>query len=404
MRQELQPDPQATTNALLRALLQSPNGSSATFNPPSFKPAISGRIVNGIWFCSLFFSLLSALGASLAKSWVAEYAEVEFKPEIKANAEEAHRRHLRFLGISNWHLTDFIMSLPILLHTAFFFFAIGLSVLLLGDDKAIGIIISALTAVTLILYLGAVAVPLVYADCPYQTPITTFLIRFAGILVKSEHRTSPSVTHACKAQLLLWLFDLCDKSTEIERAITAIAGLDPSPDTQDKLHSSSFAYQLCHHLSRTDPDSNSPMLKAYLYAILQLLRTGFPRLGSLEEHKVRPSLIKLVDEGGLLHNCDSLAMGVQEIAICIKARIVLLYELRSHERVFNVTIPSLLHSTTDKTCHQMLQEVHVLHLGPNAITLKKLHGENTLVQKQTYYEIEKMEGKCSSFTINHILT
>ncbi len=54
-------------------------------------------MVTGIWFCSLFFSLLGALGASLVTSWVAKYAQVELKDEIKANAKDAYHRHLRFL-------------------------------------------------------------------------------------------------------------------------------------------------------------------------------------------------------------------------------------------------------------------------------------------------------------------
>ncbi|KAF8802923.1 hypothetical protein BYT27DRAFT_7058061, partial [Phlegmacium glaucopus] len=105
----LQEDPQATTNALLEALLQSQNGLIHTYNPPAVKPSPSFKIVNGLWFCSLTFSLLSALGASLAKSWIADYAQVQHKP----NAEDAYQRHRRFLGISSWHLTDVITSLPI---------------------------------------------------------------------------------------------------------------------------------------------------------------------------------------------------------------------------------------------------------------------------------------------------
>lgn len=144
----LRPDAQATTNALLEALLLAQSGSSATYNSPPFAPILSSRFINGLWFCSLSFSLLSALGASLAKSWVADYAQVQHKP----NAEDAYRRHLQFLGISGWHLTDVITSLPIFLHISFFLFAFGLSILLLGEYTPVGAI-NLITVIALVLYI-----------------------------------------------------------------------------------------------------------------------------------------------------------------------------------------------------------------------------------------------------------
>ncbi|KAF8814781.1 hypothetical protein BYT27DRAFT_7028350, partial [Phlegmacium glaucopus] len=220
--QGLQADPHETTNALLEALLQSQNGLMHTYKPPAFKPTLSSKIVNGLWFCSLAFSLLSALGASLAKSWVADYARVQHKP----NAEDAYHRHRRFLGISSWHLTDVITSLPILLHTAYFLFAFGLAIFLFGEYAPIGAITLVFTVVALILYLGTATVPVFRPDCPYQTPITTFLIRLAGWLFKTE-QYNPSLSDISKAQLLLWLHDICLGSAEMDQIIVAIAGLEP---------------------------------------------------------------------------------------------------------------------------------------------------------------------------------
>jgi hypothetical protein len=68
----LQEDSQKITNALLNELLQTQCNSTA--NIPihsSFQPSSSILWVNGVWFSSLLFSLISALGTNLAKGWVA---------------------------------------------------------------------------------------------------------------------------------------------------------------------------------------------------------------------------------------------------------------------------------------------------------------------------------------------
>jgi hypothetical protein len=343
-----------------------------------------------MWFCSLFFSLLSALGASLAKSWVAEYAQVQHKP----NAEDAYHRHRRYLGISSWRLADVITTLPILLHTSFFLFSVGLVILLFGDYTPIGALTLILTAVALILYLGTAAIPVLLPDCPYQTPVTMFLMHFAGGLFNSRHHIPPALSDTSKAQLLLWLHYLCDGSGDVDEIITAIAGLDPSPDVQSVLHNSSFAIALCDHLSSANVQPNSQVQKAYLYAVLNILSTGFPHLGTVEEQETKPAFLQLITKGGPLYDCGLLPVGVQEIAICIKARIVLIYRLDTYEQIFDITIPLLLNSTTEGMYRQMLQEVYVLHLDTTTNTLAKLHGEHKLFQREAYNDIhQRAKGK-----------
>jgi len=349
-----------------------------------------------MWFCSLFFSLLSALGASLAKSWVAEYAQVRHKP----NAEDAYHRHRRYLGISSWRLPVVITTLPILLHTSFFLFSIGLVILLFGDYTPIGALTSILAAVAFILYVGTAAIPVLRPDCPYQTPVTTLLMYFTGGLFKNRHHIPPSLSDTSKAQLLLWLHYLCDGSGDVDQIITAIAGLGSSPDVQSVLHNSGFAIALCNRLSSADVQSNSQVLKAYLYAVLNLLSTGFPHLGTAEEQETKPVFLQLITKGGPLYNCGLLPVGVKVIATCIKARIALLYKLDTYEQIFDITIPLLLNSTTEGMYWQMLQEVYVLYLDTN--TLTKLHGEDKLSQRKAYNDIhQRAKGKCTVVCINN---
>ncbi|KDR84506.1 hypothetical protein GALMADRAFT_715861 [Galerina marginata CBS 339.88] len=401
-RKGLQPDPQATTNALLEALLQSHSGAPQTYNPPTFKPSLSFKVVNGLWFCSLFFSLLSALGASLAKSWVADYAQVQHKP----NAEDAYHRHLRFLGISSWHLTDIVTSLPILLHIAFFLFGFGLAILLFGDYVPIGAITLVLTVVALMLYLGTATVSVFYPDCPYQTPLTTFLIRLLAWILKSKQQTL-SLSNISKAQLLLWLHDICLGSTEMDQVIIAIAGLDQSPDVQDVLHHSRFAETLCDGLSsvNTQPAmvANMLSLKAYFYVILHLLRTGFPHIGDDNEQYVKSLLVQLVTQGGPLYDCSSLPADFQEVAICIKAQILLCYPEIPRDQVFKITIPLYLKSVTQEAHQKMLQEVHLLGLATNQKVLSQLHGEQKMLRFNAYKQVEEMAKENNAIVIGYSL-
>ncbi|PVF92528.1 hypothetical protein CPB86DRAFT_673270, partial [Serendipita vermifera] len=75
VRKGLQEDLQSRTNDLLLTIIrfqQNPN-SPVTFESSSFAPTLATIRINAFWFLSLILSLLSALGASLAKGWVMQY-------------------------------------------------------------------------------------------------------------------------------------------------------------------------------------------------------------------------------------------------------------------------------------------------------------------------------------------
>jgi hypothetical protein len=208
-------------------------------------------------------------------------------------------------------------------------------------------------------------------------------------LFKKKRFGSLEITESSKARLLLWLLDLCDGRVEVEQTIRAIAGLDPSPAVQDVLHSPRFAIELCDRLYSSDMGSNLPVLKAYLHTILNLLRTGFPRPEDVHAEKsLQATLLKLVEKGGPLYDCDSLGPGVQEIGTSIKAHIILLYsslDSAFDEEIFNRSIPSLLKSTQEDLCRRRLQEVLFLHLKQDY--MQNLHGSDNELRKKTYRDI-----------------
>ncbi|KAJ7813727.1 hypothetical protein B0H14DRAFT_1431999 [Mycena olivaceomarginata] len=150
IRKGLQEDLQTMTNNLLFILIQNGTGAQISSGSP-FKPTSISRWVNGLWFSSLMFSLMSALGASLAKGWITQFSS----PVSGSSWGDASLHCQRFRGLRRWHLKLIIQCLPILIHIAFFLFSIGLVILLFQDDFAIGVVICILTSLILGLYLGS---------------------------------------------------------------------------------------------------------------------------------------------------------------------------------------------------------------------------------------------------------
>ncbi|KAF8160259.1 hypothetical protein K438DRAFT_1985870 [Mycena galopus ATCC 62051] len=281
IRKGLQEDLQTITNGLLVALIQSQHNISGTQIPSSsnFVPATSTRWVNGLWFLSLMFSLMSALGASLAQGW-------------------------RLGGLHRWHLKAFIQCLPILIHLAFFLFSSGLVVLLFHDDQTIGIVVLVLTAVV-----SAI------------TPVSDIIrYLFTNSWPRDEFSASLSDEDGRKAQALSWLLARSLDADIIHEAIRAVAGLRFTLSVHDELvhgaTTSIISTLLSEELSKSLPDLD--LLSAYLYALLHCVQAAVQDKGSAKVPQT------LVQTGGVLANTDILPLGLHEVALCLKARVLLL--------------------------------------------------------------------------------
>ncbi|KAJ7895049.1 hypothetical protein B0H13DRAFT_1463005, partial [Mycena leptocephala] len=170
IRKGLQEDLQSITNSLLVVLIQGQHNVTAPAMPSlsTFVPSASTRWVNGLWFTSLVFSLVSALGASVAKGWV-----TQFSSTISGSSwPDASLHCQRFRGLERWHLKLIIQFLPILIHIAFFLFAAGLIILLFQDDRAIALMILLLTASAGAVYVGNSFLSAFYLDSPFRTPVS----------------------------------------------------------------------------------------------------------------------------------------------------------------------------------------------------------------------------------------
>ncbi|KAJ7342821.1 hypothetical protein DFH08DRAFT_235985 [Mycena albidolilacea] len=343
IRKSLQKDLQSDTNNLLAILIHNQHNPSDLQIPssPAFQPTASSRWVNGLWFSSLMFSLMSALGASVAKSWV-----TQFSSAVSGSSwGDASAHCQRFRGLKRWRMKLIIQSLPILTHIAFFLFSAGLVVLLFCDDLMIGLLLLLLTATILLLYLGSSIHPAYYSDSPFRTPVSSMIRRLLfGNWRRHEANSFPAGEQAQKAQALTWLLTESLNIDTINAAVCAVAGLHFTLLVQDELLQGSTASILSGVLS-TEVSKKLPAtdsLRSSLYALLHIVQAAPADPPSSRV------LRALVEAGGALFDPDFVSPCVQEVALCLKGRIILLLnDDLPTSALFQTDIPFLAKSCSD---------------------------------------------------------
>ncbi|KAJ7115388.1 hypothetical protein C8R44DRAFT_794568 [Mycena epipterygia] len=364
IRKGLQEDLQNITNTLLIVLIENQHNMTgpAVPTPTRFEPTSSSRWVNGLWFSSLMFSLMSALGASLAKGWV-----TQFSSSVSGSSWGDAALHCsRFRGLKRWHLKLIVQCLPILIHIAFFLFSIGLVILVFQDDAAIGVVILFLTAIIVLLYVASSIHPACSLDSPFRTPVSGMIHRFLrGPWRLDEFAPFPSGNAAQKAQALIWLVTESPNVATINAAIRAMAGLPSNPAVQDELLHHSIVALLSRTLSSelAKVSSDTDALGACLYAILHLIQVAPP---NAEETTTSAILKALANPGGVLSATNSMPAGIREIAVCVKARIWLfLLDDLPETSLFDTDIPVLIKSCTHEHLRRLLFEVRLLASPPD---------------------------------------
>ncbi|KAF7291257.1 hypothetical protein MIND_01269500 [Mycena indigotica] len=354
VRRGLEEDLQSVTNTLLKNLIQVQANASSIIPPTEpFSPTPSTRFVNALWFTSLTFSLLSALGASAAKSWVTQLAKLSGSSWSNASA---HCRRLR--GIQRWHFAAFVQSLPFFLHVAFFLFGAGLVIILFQDDKSIGILTLALTSIVAILYVGNIVFSAIYPDSPYRTPLSGLLQRYVlGLKPRTiKLLASPEEDDARKAQALAWLLAQPVPLETTQATIRAIAGLPFSKSVQHELYHGTTTAMLSTQLideiadvpAGTKPSSDS--LQHLLYALLHLVQTAPEEAPA--SSAARDALKRLVIGVGPLVHIAWLPLQVQAPAMCLKAAIIYFLSgkelVKQNAQLFSVQIPYMARTCSEK--------------------------------------------------------
>ncbi|KAK0474781.1 hypothetical protein IW261DRAFT_524892 [Armillaria novae-zelandiae] len=200
--QNLQPDYAAMSASLLyeSVLIQravaigSPVDSIAPspLNPTiAFVPATMDVWVNGLWFISLFLSLTTALVAFLVNQWIRYYVAL---PSGTAR-DHSLTRQFRYVGFQEWRVKVIIGLLPVLMHLALAIFLVGLIIFLHPLQAALSWVICVGTVLLYTAYVVATILPIIFPQCPYQTPLCHLIyISFCHIVPRvtwaSYHKQS----------------------------------------------------------------------------------------------------------------------------------------------------------------------------------------------------------------------
>ncbi|KAJ7855522.1 hypothetical protein B0H13DRAFT_2205981, partial [Mycena leptocephala] len=171
----LTPDSGDTTVLLLtqisNQLAAAANGTTFTIVPPTpFTPQITSFVCNMLWFISLWLSLTCALVATLVKQWAREFmhkADMRSSPVIRARVFS-----YLYYGLKRFQMHTVVQIIPLLLHTSLLFFFAGLVAFLIPVNIALAAVTGILLVIIAAVYLLLTLFPLVYINCPYQTPLS----------------------------------------------------------------------------------------------------------------------------------------------------------------------------------------------------------------------------------------
>ncbi|KAJ3761193.1 hypothetical protein EV360DRAFT_38319 [Lentinula raphanica] len=148
---------------------------ASTLVPGSkFVPSAVDIWINGLWLISLVLALVIALAAVLVKQWLHHYVAIP-SGSLK---ERSHIRQFRFSGLEKWHVMNIIGLLPVIMHVSLALFFLGLIIFLVPLQLVLSIIIGSITFIVYGLYMTSNIIPIINPQCPYQTPLTDFLIAF----------------------------------------------------------------------------------------------------------------------------------------------------------------------------------------------------------------------------------
>ncbi|KAF8895798.1 hypothetical protein CPB85DRAFT_209622 [Mucidula mucida] len=179
--QNLQADFSEMSALLLRDLLlvqlARADGTTLNVTTPSVNPAAKfdpdaiDVWINGLWVVSLVTSLVVALSAVLVKQWLHRYMTFPSgTPGLRS-----HVRQFRFMGLEKWRVRIIIGMLPIVMHISLMFFFAGLALFYVPLRASLAWTVGTITVFVCLLYLISNTIPIIFPQCPYQTPLTDFI-------------------------------------------------------------------------------------------------------------------------------------------------------------------------------------------------------------------------------------
>ena len=158
-----------------------------TFEPPRF--AIH---VNILWFLSLCIALSCGLGATLVQQWVRRYRKLTQHSD--SPTERVRVRTFLFAGIKHFQVRLVVENVSLLLHAAIFLFFAGLVEFLCFINHEVARVVIVVIGFFAALYISLTSLPMIYQQCPFQTPLTAvfwYTAHVLFIIIMSPFTLSP---------------------------------------------------------------------------------------------------------------------------------------------------------------------------------------------------------------------
>ncbi|KAI0045738.1 hypothetical protein FA95DRAFT_1607460 [Auriscalpium vulgare] len=171
----LDQDPADTSVLLLSQIYQQLSANATTIptrpaNQVVFHAPGTLVAVNICWFLSLVFSISSALAATLVQQWSRKYIQaIQLHPSPDSRARIRAFLHE---GVSSFHMSSVVDTIPLLLHIAVLLFLGGLVVFLWSVHLSVAIVVLVAVSISTIAYLIITVAPMVRRNCPYRTPLS----------------------------------------------------------------------------------------------------------------------------------------------------------------------------------------------------------------------------------------
>ena len=146
----------------------------------SFKPPRYAIQLNILWFLSLVITLSCGLGATLVQQWVRRYQRL-----TQHSDTPAHRVRVRtflFVGIKEFQVRLIVENISLLLHAAIFLFFAGLIEFLLNINDEVAHVVLAVVCFFAAIYVFLTFLPVIFQQCPFQTPLTSVFWYIAHII------------------------------------------------------------------------------------------------------------------------------------------------------------------------------------------------------------------------------
>ncbi|KAJ6467272.1 armadillo-type protein [Mycena sanguinolenta] len=190
-------------------------------------PSISTLAINFLWFTSLTLTLISALAAVLAQTWIVKFSLIPAQ-----GFKGAMERWIRDDGAENWHLHTAITWITAFIQLSLFLFLAGFAVQAMVDHRSLGWTILSFVLLTLTLYLGITVLPWLNPTTPFRTPISELSRRNQSILLSEVLGLAPTPKAKNRG---MWKF-IQSIWTNLRRVLLSeILGLAPTSKAENRV-------------------------------------------------------------------------------------------------------------------------------------------------------------------------